>query len=341
MSLNEIKQGFKMVKGLTKAKKDRKIDLHVHYLPPDYVQALREHDGEKPDGFATPDWTPEQHIAFMKRLDIATSLLSLSSPHVYFGDPAEAKRLARNVNEFGAELVEQYPGKFRLLATLPLPDVDDSLAEINYALDELHADGFTLPTNTRGHYLGAPEMDSVFAALDERRAAVVLHPNQPGSVPDQVNEGLPIPAMEFLFDTTRTVVNMIINGTFKRFNHIKFVIPHAGAFLPLLVDRLDPFFKAIPVGERKVRTDVYAELKRLYYDVAGFCVPRQLETLLQIADPTHLLYGSDYPYTPVIGCVSLAGMLSDTNLLTDKQRQAIFHDNALVLFPKLAGAERG
>lgn len=335
MSLNEMKQGFKMFKGLTKAKRNGKIDLHVHYLPPSYVKALLEHEGEKPDGFQTPDWNPQQHLAFNKRLGIEVSMISLSSPHIYFGDAVAAKKLAREVNDYGARLTEQYPGKFGLLATLPLPNVDDSIAEINYALDELHADGFTLPTNTRGNYLGMPEMDPVFAALDERRAVVVLHPNQPGSVPQHVNKGLPIPAMEFLFDTTRTVVNMIINGTFKRYRNIKIVIPHAGAFLPLLVDRLDPFFKAIPVGERKIRTDVYAELRRLYYDVAGFCVPRQLDTLLQIADPRHLLYGSDYPYTPTVGCMSLAGMLNDTNLLTEKQRQAIFYDNARALFPRL------
>ncbi|WP_332238528.1 amidohydrolase family protein [Sporolactobacillus sp. KGMB 08714] len=340
MSINEWKQGVKMVKGLGKAKRNMKIDVHVHYLPPSYVEALRENEGERPDGFKTPDWDPRQHIALMERLGIEISILSLSSPHVYFGDEAAAKTLARRVNEYGAELAGQYPGKFRLLASLPLPNVKDSIEEIRFALDELDADGFTLPTNTRGIYLGRTDLDPVFEVLNERKTVVVLHPNKPGRVPENVNEGLPIPAMEFLFDTTRTVINMIINGTFSRYKNIKFVIPHAGAFLSLLADRLDPFFKIIPVGERKVKADVYAVLKRLYYDVAGFCVPRQLGTLLQLVDASHLLYGSDYPYTPAIGCASLAGMLNDTDLLTEKQRQAMFYENALALFPRLGDVKK-
>ena len=141
--------------------------------------------------------------------------------------------------------------------------------------------------------------------------------------------------MEFLFDTTRTVTNMIINGTLKRFRNIKFVIPHAGAFLTLLADRLDTFLEHMPVGEKKIKVDVYASLKGLYYDVAGFCLLRQLETLMQIVDVSHLLYGSDYPYTPEFGCKALAAILSETELLTDEQRRAIFYVNALALFQRL------
>lgn len=335
MSMEEIKQGFGVAKGLGKVKKSAKIDIHVHYLPPEYVDALLKYEGETPDGFLTPEWSVEKHLKFNQHLEIAFSMISLSSPHIFFGDRAAAKDLARKVNEYGAEMVRQHPDHFGLLATLPLPDADASIEEIRYALDELHADGFTLPTNTRGTYLEAPELDPVFEELNRRKSVIVLHPNKPGSVPDRVNEGLPVPAMEFLFDTTRTVTNMIIKGTFNRFKDIKFVIPHAGAFLTLLADRLDPFLKSMPVGEKKVKADVYAILKRLYYDVAGFCVPRQLETLLQMTDTSHLLYGSDFPYTPQAGCFGLAAMLAETKLLTEKQRQAVFYDNALSLFPGL------
>ena len=138
--------------------------------------------------------------------------------------------------------------------------------------------------------------------------------------------------MEFFFDTTRTVTNMILKGTLRRFPDIKFVIPHAGAFLSILADRIAP---ALQITNPENKIDVYTELKGLYYDVAGCCVPRQLANLLQIVDISHLFYGSDYPYTPGYGCIVLADALDKTDLLTDEQRHAIYYDNALKLFPRL------
>lgn len=309
-----------------------KVDMHVHYLPQAYREALLNCGEENPDGSPTPQWDPDAHLEVMKYLDISTSMLSISSPHINFGDEKAAKILARRVNEYGSELVKMYPDKFGLLASLPLPNVDYSIKEIQYAMDILHADGFTLPTNTQGVYLGNPCLDPIFEELNRRKSVVVLHPNKPSSVPKNVAEDLPIPLMEFFFDTTRTVINMILKGTLRRFPDIKFVIPHAGAFLSILADRIALVFEML-VPENKI--DVYAELKGLYYDVAGICLPRQLANLLQIVDINHLFYGSDYPYTPKDLCIVLADALDETDLLTAEQRHAIYYDNALKLFPRL------
>lgn len=294
MKLRNTKRNLQVLLGSTKVSSMPKIDMHVHYLPQAYREAL-----------------------------------------INSGDEEAAKILARKVNEDGAEIVKKYPGKFGLLATLPLPNVEDSIEEVKYDLDVLHADGFTLPTNTQGVYLGNPCLDPVMKELNKHKAVAVIHPNKPSSIPEDVNEGLPVPVMEFLFDTTRTVTNMILKGTLKRFPDIKFVIPHAGAFLTILADRLEPFLEHIPVGKEKVNVDVYAALKGLYYDAAGFCLPRQLQNLLQIVDVSHLLYGSDYPYTPEFGSFALAALLEKTELLTDKERYAVYYANALKLFPRL------
>jgi 6-methylsalicylate decarboxylase len=142
--------------------------------------------------------------------------------------------------------------------------------------------------------------------------------------------------MEFFFDTTRTVTNMLLKGTFKRFPDIKFVIPHAGAFLSILVDRLAPVMQMMPVAGSS--PNFYTALKELYFDLAGFCLPRQMAALLQLVDASHLFYGSDYPYTPQLAGASLAGQLDKTNLLTDEQRQAVYFNNAVKLFPRLQKA---
>jgi len=128
---------------------------------------------------------------------------------------------------------------------------------------------------------------------------------------------------------------MILKGTIRCFKDIKFVIPHAGAFLPILCDRLDGFFRMANLLDGAEKIDVYGELKSLYYDVAGMCLPRQLKILLEIADTSHLFYGSDYPYTSEAGCTQLANLLDKSELLTDEERRDIYYSNALKLFHRL------
>ena len=312
-----------------------KIDVHVHCLPPAYRDGLLARGEENPDGFPTPAWDPETHVEFMRRLGIAMSMVSISSPHINFGNEEAARLLARDVNDYGAGLVTAHPDKFGLLASLPLPNVENSIDEIHYATDTLHADGFALPTNSQGVYLGNPKLDPVMEELDKQEAVVVFHPNKPSAVPENVVEGLPIPMMEFLFDTTRAVTNMMLKGTFQRYPNIKFIIPHAGAFLSILADRVATAGMILP--DLAPGLDVFGDLKRLYYDVAGMCLPRQLAALLSLVDTSHLLYGSDYPYTPDNACIMLAQGLDKTPLLTAEQRQAMYHDNAVGLFPRLQG----
>jgi predicted TIM-barrel fold metal-dependent hydrolase len=306
-----------------------RIDLHVHYLAPEYRKALLDAGELLPDGFPTPHWDAEEHVRMMDRQGISIALLSASSPHINFGNREGAKALARNVNEYGAEVARRYPGRFGLLASLPLPDVEDSIQEIRHALDVLHADGFALPTNTRGVYLGDPRLDPIFEELNTRKAVAVLHPNKPGSVPCGVAEELPVPFMEFFFDTTRTAINLLMKGVLVRFPEIRFVIPHAGAFLPILVDRVNMYFQVMST----VGLDVYSQFKKFYFDVAGMCLPRQLADLIQLVDVGHLLYGSDYPYTPEPVVKLLADALDKTHLFTTEERQAIYSQNALSLFP--------
>jgi predicted TIM-barrel fold metal-dependent hydrolase len=188
-----------------------------------------------------------------------------------------------------------------------------------------------LPTNARGVYLGDPRLDPIFEGLNARKAVAVFHPNKPSAVPDGVAEGLPIPFMEFFFDSTRMAVNLMMKGILVRFPEIRFVIPHAGAFLPILIDRVNAYYKAMSA----VKINVYEQLKRFYFDVAGMCLPRQLADLVQLVDVGHLFYGSDYPYTSEIGVRLLAERLDKTTLFTGEQRLAVYSGNALRLFPRL------
>lgn len=319
----------------TEANTSKIIDFHAHFIPPAYRAALLKYYGLSPDKYPTPEWDVQSQLNFMDSMGINYAFLEISCPPINFGKQAEANVLSRNCNDYGASIVKQYPDRFGLFATLPLPDVTASIAEIAYCMDTLHVDGFSLPTNENGVYLGDPKLELIFAELNRRHAVVTIHPNSPTAIPTGQNELLPDPMMEYIFDTTRTVVNLITKGVVHRYPNIKFIIPHAGAALPLILDRLSMIEDTLSSYTSTSDFDLYGDFASLYFDLAGNPVPTQLEDLMAIVPEDHLLYGSDYPYTPSQTCKTLLTRLKETNKLTEEQRQEIFYKNALTLFPDL------
>jgi 6-methylsalicylate decarboxylase len=311
-----------------------KLDVHAHYLPAPYRLALERAGHAQPDGMPqVPDWSADAHVALMDRLDIATALLSISSPGVHLADEAAARDLARAVNEAGRRAVVDYPGRFGLLGSLPLPDVDAAVAEIAYCVDNLDVDGVVLLTNVDGVYLGDASLDPVFRELDRRDARVLIHPTSPVCW-EQTSFGRPRPMLEFLFDTTRAVVNLVLNGTVARYPNLRLIVPHAGATLPVVADRVAAFALMLDVDPT---VDVVRDLANLHFDLAGTPIPRQLNALLALTTLEHLHYGSDFPFTPdfVVDIASqrLDGAGEPAGSLTDALRV-----NTELLFPRLAGA---
>jgi len=315
----------------------QKIDFHSHYCPPAYMEYLEKYIGPMPDSFPTPSWSMENHLKEMDKLGVAFSLMSISSPALSeIGNTQIEVDYARRINDEGAAFMSQHPDKVAFMAELPLPHVEESLAEAKRALDELGAWGFGFKTNYAGVYLGDPELDPVMEFLNERNAIVVIHPTTPGDFTNKVTKDFPIPAMEFFMDTTRTFVNMHLHDTFKKYPNIKWVEPHAGAFLAILDDRIANFRMFTKKVYPKAKLDVYSDMKHVYFDLAGFPLKKQLQILRKDVPIEHMLYGSDCPYTPEPVCIALAGELENTNQLSDDEKYAIFTKNALEVCPQLA-----
>jgi 6-methylsalicylate decarboxylase len=313
----------------------RTIDVHAHYLPESYRTALLDNGHGQPDGFPRiPAWSAEEHVAVMDRLGIATSLLSISSPGVHLADEAAARDRAREVNEAGRRAVLDHPGRFGLFASLPLPDVDAAVAEIDYCCDRLDVDGFTLLTNIGGTYLGAPAFQPVFRELDRRRARLFIHPTSPACWA-HTSLGRPRPMLEFFFDTTRAVVDLVLSGTIAQHPGIEFIVPHAGATLPMVADRVNVFAGLLAVDPA---VDVLRDLGRLHFDLAGFPVPRQLDALLTLTTLEHLHYGSDYPFTPEFAAAMAVERLAEVGDPPGSLLDAL-RANTERLFPAL-GADR-
>jgi predicted TIM-barrel fold metal-dependent hydrolase len=302
------------------------IDVHAHYVPPGYRAALVDNGHAQPDGFPQiPEWSAAEHVAAMDRLGIRTALLSISSPGVHLADVAATRDLAREVNEEGRRAVVDHPGRFGLFASLPLPDVDAAVAEIAHCCDHLDVTGFALLTNIGGTYLGDAAFAPVFRELDRRGARVFIHPTSPACW-EQTSLGRPRPMLEFLFDTTRAVVDLVLNGTVAMHPGIELIVPHAGATLPMVADRISVFSLLLDVDPS---VDVLRDLGRLHFDLAGFPIPRQLDALLTLTTLDHLHYGSDYPFTPEFAVADALERLAASDVL-DALRV-----NTERLFPRL------
>ncbi len=309
------------------------VDVHAHFLPPVYREALSAAGIDQPDGLpAVPDWSVEEHVAVLDRQRLDTAVLSISSPGVHLGDPrsiADTIALSRAVNDVAAQTVAAYAGRFRAFASLPLPSIDDALAEAERALDGLGLDGVNLLTNVDGVYLSDASLEPLLNELDRRAATVFVHPTSPPCW-SHTSLGYPRAMIEFPFDTTRAIADLALSGALDRWPAIRWIVPHAGGTLPFLAHRIAGMTRLVG----GTPDTVLAALGRLHYDLAGSANPTSVNALLDVVDTTHVLYGSDWPFTPE------DGMANGLRFMRDESSPVpvdMLRSNADALFPGLAG----
>ena len=301
------------------------IDVHSHIITPEFVSALESEGRLLDEGFPLPKWDAEVQLKWMDESGIAKSVLTMAAPN-----PTSAA-VIRETNEAATRLKREHPDRFMFCAALPLPDVNAAIEEARYALDVLGADGIKLATNVGGQYLGALELDTLFLFLNERKAVVILHPHRPEPVNRQVMQQTPLAMQEYLSETTRAVSNMISRNVLARYPNVKVVVPHCGAYLPLMVPHMKSHTPVMQANRLVGDIDWEANLAALYYDLAGSHSPEVIRMLLTITTPDHLLYGSDYPYVaPQMLTQSLQRM---QQYLTDEPdlvpyKEMILHKNA-------------
>lgn len=306
------------------------IDVHAHLIPPFYREALVV-AGRGPSisgGF--PAWSPAEALAQMDENGIAAAVLSVSQPGVHFGDDRAACHLARTFNDYMARLSTEHAGRFGAFAVLPLPDVAGALAEIDHALDVLKLDGIGVLASYGEQFLGDDTFDPLLERLDAREAVVFVHPNlHPGSRA----LGLTVPAwvVEYPFDTTRAVVNLVLSGKRRRYPRIRFVLAHAGGAIPFLTWRI----AAAPQIDKRYATlssdDIRSDLRSFWYETAQAPGPEAFGALRAMAAPDRILFGSDWPY-----CLSpvTAAMIGALRQVDAGQRGGVEFANALNLFPR-------
>ncbi len=321
-----------MTMALAYATGSAQTDIHSHMIPDSYLDAVKAHGMEMDEGFPIPSWSAEAHLKFMDDAGISTSVLTMPAPQPYFGDGKESARICRTFNEEAAALKALHPGRFLFCAALPLPDVDKALEEARYALEVLGADGVKLASNSYGQYLGDPELDPLMDYLNSRKAVIITHPHKPSAANSKLITTVPLASYEYLAETTRAILNMVANDVLVRYPDLKVVVPHCGSFLPNALPRFKGLLPVMTAQGYMKPVDVDANISRLYFDLAGAATDDVIESLLTITEPSHILYGSDYPYVAAPALVGAKKSLESRLASHGLDPKDIFSDNAARLF---------
>lgn len=319
------------------------IDVHHHYGSPAFVKFTQAYPSDR--AFPPVTWRADEALADMDASGVGTAVLSQFPPY-HLGTAAERRAVARDLNETAARHAVDHPGRFGLFTALPLPSIDDCLAEIAYGFDVLGADGVAIVTSVDGKWLGHPFFEPLYEELNRRKAVVYVHPYTPscctGLVPE-IYEYI----IEYGTDTTRTIGSLIWSGMTAKYPDIRFIFSHGGGTMPFLIERFlagtsaevipgivtkgksPPFVPPEPPG------GVLAALRRLYYDTAQCSNPIALRALRDVVLPSQIVYGSDYWYRT--NMETMRG-LDTAGVFAEPELQAVKRQNAHSLFGGRPGA---
>jgi 6-methylsalicylate decarboxylase len=317
--------------GLLAQSDARRVDVHHHYFPPQYLATAKPVRSFPPP---MSGWVPQKSLDDMDRGGVRTAMLSITTPGLWFGDAAASAKLARICNDYAASMRTTYPGRFGMFTALPLPDVAASLSEMAYGFDTLKADGVGLFTSYPGGiWLGSPKLDPLFAELNRRHATVFVHPTSNACCADINEPNVDDSVIEYETDSARTIANYIFSGASEKYPNVRLIFSHGGGTMPALIGRFlvkqaDPQFGArVPGG-------VVARLRSFYYDTAQVANPEAMSALTNLVSNDHILFGTDFPYG---SSAQIAASLPKAGGFSAADMQNIGYTNAAALFPRLKG----
>lgn len=322
-----------------------RIDVHHHIVPKEYVEQLKEIGIKDSLGIPFHEWTPEMSLKYMNKLNIETAIMSIFTPGVSFKDNQNfSLKISRWGNEYLAKLKKDNPGKFGGFACIPLDFVEESIKELEYALDKLELEGICLFTNYSGKYLGDESFNDFFNELNKRNAVVFIHPilSQKGY---DSKLGVSNYLTEPSFEIIRAITNILYNGITEKYPNIRYILSNGGGSTPYIANRFSTIsynqknrstsklrilyeliFKKEPAQGLKI-------LRNMYYGTAGVSGSPALNGLKEFAGQNRILYGSGFPSeeNDLNGNKNLKG----ESTFSDEDLQKIYYENFLEIFPQL------
>jgi 6-methylsalicylate decarboxylase len=297
------------------------IDVHHHVAPAAWLARGLSPEQDR----VFKGWSIGKALEEMDRSGVTTAYASITALGDRFDTREGARRISREFNDYMAGLRAEHPGRFGIFATMPMPDVEATLAEIAYAYDILNVEGIGLFTSYDETYLGNARFDPVFAELNRRNAMVFVHPASAACC-DALQPWLPSAQIEFGTDTTRAIAEYVFSGSSQRFPSIRMIWSHAGGTMPYLVQR----FINTGNGSMKSKTPngFLPEAQRFFYDTAQVASRGAMLALREVVPVSQILYGTDYPFRTFDWT---AEMLAQGAVFNPHELQGVLHDNAATL----------
>ena len=302
--------------------KGGRIDVHGHFTSPKLIELVGR---QELGGFAA--WTPEKALATMDEFQVATAMISVP-PHY---DPATVDQAARPTNDYGARVVQDHPGRFGLMAFLPMPHVDLTLREIEYAYDTLKADGVAMFTNYGDKWVGDAAFNPVFEELNRRNAIVFTHPITADcckSLIPNVGDG----TIEWQTDTTRAIASMLFGGAASRYPNVRMIFSHGGGTMPYLVERFTAAARN-PRFAQQFPEGFAGAAAKMFYDTAWTSNPVAMGALRKVVPLSQIVFGTDYPARTIGDHVK---GLQESGVFSAQELDQIERANPLTLFPRFA-----
>ena len=315
------------------------IDVHHHFFPPALLEAsnqfLKSAFGVVPD--RVRNWSPSADLESMDRNGIALAVINASARPLDAGVTADAYRAqARQVNDFAARMVQDHPTRYAQFGFLPMPDVEGSLREIEYALDVLKAPGVGMMTSYGSQWQGNPAFAPVLEELNRRKAVVLCHPRPATCCTRLMPDVAPMEAVlvEFPIDTGRAVASLLLSASFATYRDIRWIFCHCGDIVPVLSGRMRHLIAGMPPESvaKFAPQGMDYELQRQFYETADGAYRPSMAALLSYIPATQIMFGTDYPYVSI---EENARELQERHLPKPQMRD-IQRGNVLRLMPQLS-----
>ena len=312
----------------------RSIDIHHHFGPPEWCAflAARKLLLNVWDG-----WTPARSVSELDKAGVATAMMSITYPGIWLGKdvvpPADTRALARICNEYGAKMKADFPGRFGLFAVLPLPDVEGSLKEIEYAFDTLKADGVGVLTSYGDKWLGDASFAPVLEELNRRKATVFTHANVPScctrggsGTARYLVPGVNNNVIEYGTDTTRAIMSLVVIHAADQYPGVRFSFSHGGGTMPYLIERILGRTQMASLTDSSIPNERLHQLRQFFYDTANANNVVSMTALKQVVGVSQIMFGTDFPYEGTV--VQQAADLRATGAFNPNELNAVFGDNA-------------
>lgn len=310
------------------AENPRRIDFHHHYCSPAYLKLLTEQNAIKTvmgyDVFK--NYSIAKALELMDQGGVATGMLSTTTPGMWFGNIDETRRATREMNEFGAQMVNDHKGRFGLFAVLPLPDVDASLREIEHAYESLKADGISMISSYHDRWLGDKSFAPIWEELNRRNAVVYTHATAPNCCMWSFQPGVGPTTIELSSDMARTIVSIIQSGTADKTPNVRYIWSHGGG--SIWAQR----YIGVDIAEPMKPNSKMYHLRRFYYDTAAAADPLHIGILKLAVPVTQIVFGTDFPWgvpANIVAGLKKAG-------LSAAELRGIDRENGVKLVPRFA-----